>query len=143
MKTTNSSNMNVPMLPNLRFSTSILFSFLALVGMTQTYEVGPNADNMIISVTGSHSNVLMDAGFALTTGASNTIIGSSAGQHSDGSYEFQNVCNQAFLSRSQLYRRIKRISGLSTTLFIRKIRLQKAKAILNSDTNIKMNQLAV
>ena len=62
---------------------------------------------------------------------------------SDGSYEFQNVCNQAFLSRSQLYRRIKRISGLSTTLFIRKIRLQKAKAILNSDTNIKMNQLAV
>lgn len=81
-KTINSFNLNFPLIPNLKFSICLLFSLFAMVGMTQTYEIGtsPTGDNMVVAVAGSGANVLMDAGWGLTTGIENTIIGSNAGQ---------------------------------------------------------------
>jgi len=69
---------------NKSFSTtfllSILFCFFSYVGQAQYYEIDYNGDNFIVKLANSGANVLIDAGDNLTTGLSNTLIGSDAGQ---------------------------------------------------------------
>jgi signal transduction histidine kinase/DNA-binding response OmpR family regulator len=56
---------------------------------------------------------------------------------SDESYGVPQLCKAVALSRSQLHNKLKALTGQSTSLFVRSIRLQKAKELLeNSDLNI-------
>lgn len=45
------------------------------------------------------------------------------------------------MSDSQLYRKLKAISNTSTAIFIRKVRLEKAKELLNS-TDLSISEIA-
>ncbi|MGX1928974.1 hybrid sensor histidine kinase/response regulator transcription factor [Flagellimonas sp. 2504JD4-2] len=55
----------------------------------------------------------------------------------DSDLGVENMASEFFLSRSQLYRKVKALTGLSVNEFIRKIRLQKAKQMLvEEDKNI-------
>jgi len=58
---------------------------------------------------------------------------------SNGNYSLGLICSSLFLSRSQLHRRIKKIKGISTTKYIRKVRLEQAKLLIihNYDSKIK------
>ena len=52
--------------------------------------------------------------------------------------DVQKMCKLLGMSRTQLHRKLKAITGLSTTKFINKIRLQKAEyLIVHSDQSIK------
>lgn len=47
------------------------------------------------------------------------------------------LCKQLMVSRTQLHRKVKTASGLSTSLFVRQFRLKKAKSLLeNSDLQV-------
>lgn len=52
-------------------------------------------------------------------------------------YSLEQLCRDAGASRTQLHNKIKKWTGLSTTHYIRSIKLQKAKYLLvNTDLNI-------
>ena len=51
---------------------------------------------------------------------------------SDSNLSVEELASQLKLSRSQLYRKIKAITGQTVNEFIRKIRLERAKQILDS-----------
>jgi len=68
-----------------------------------------------------------------------TILGTIV----DGNYSMEFICNSVFLSRSQLHRRIKSITGLSTTNYVRKVRLTRAKELLQSKSENRINEVAV
>jgi len=63
-------------------------------------------------------------------------------QINNDSYNLIAVCQELCLSRSQLHRRIKRKTGLSTTQYIRKLKLKKAQELL-SKKDYRINQLAI
>lgn len=50
---------------------------------------------------------------------------------------------ELLLSRSQLYRKIKALTGLTATSFLRKVRLEEAKKIFNSDKNYNVSEVAL
>jgi AraC-like DNA-binding protein len=55
----------------------------------------------------------------------------------DDEYGILDICRTMLMSRTQLHRKIKAITGESTSIYIRSIRLQEAKKILESqDLNI-------
>lgn len=55
----------------------------------------------------------------------------------DESYGIDQLCRDAGASRSQIHNKLKKWTGLSTSYFIRSIRLQKARYLLvHSDLNI-------
>lgn len=60
---------------------------------------------------------------------------------SDVDYGILQLCSSLHLSRSQLFRKVKALTGQSTSLFIRSIRLQKAKELLQS-TNLSISEIA-
>ena len=51
------------------------------------------------------------------------------------------LAQELFISRSQLYRKIKALTGKSTSLYIRFVRLQKAKELLASNT-LRISEVA-
>lgn len=56
---------------------------------------------------------------------------------SDESFGIPQLCKAIGISRSQLHNKIKAQTGLSTSIFVRSIRLKKAKLLLHhSDLNI-------
>lgn len=57
------------------------------------------------------------------------------------SFTISHVYTELGISRTQLHRVIKKETGLSTTLFIRKIRLQKAVSLLQ-DTELRISEIA-
>ncbi|NND32944.1 MAG: helix-turn-helix transcriptional regulator [Saprospiraceae bacterium] len=57
------------------------------------------------------------------------------------SFSIEVLCKEVHMSRSQLHRRIKQQTGLSTSLFIRKIRLERAAKLLK-DTNDNISEIA-
>ncbi len=54
----------------------------------------------------------------------------------------ENLSSSLFLSRSQMYRKIKALTGLSPNEFIRRIRLEKARMHLNKDKNMNVSEVA-
>ena len=48
----------------------------------------------------------------------------------DHEFSMEDICREAALSRSQLYRKVKAATGLSLSLFVRKVRLQKGGELL-------------
>jgi len=50
----------------------------------------------------------------------------------DSEYHSKNLADNLFLSESQLYRKLKAVTTYSTGIFIRKIKLQKAKSLLET-----------
>lgn len=56
-------------------------------------------------------------------------------------FSIQDLAQHLNLSRSQTYRKIKALTGLSTTLYIRFIRLQKAKELL-AGTDLSVSEIA-
>lgn len=46
------------------------------------------------------------------------------------------------LSRSQVYRKVKNLTGLSPITFIRRIRLERARTLLQNDTNLNVSEVA-
>lgn len=59
----------------------------------------------------------------------------------ESNYSLEYVCNSMLLSRSQVHRRIKKITGMSTTKYIRKIRLEQAKELLKTKKH-KISEIA-
>src|SRR5690606_18108494 len=47
----------------------------------------------------------------------------------------ENLADELFLSRSQLYRKIKALTGQTANEFLRKVRLEKAKQMIESRDN--------
>jgi len=55
----------------------------------------------------------------------------------DESFGIQELCKNVYLSRSQLHNKIKASTNLSTSIFIRHVKLKKAKYLLeNNDYNV-------
>lgn len=59
----------------------------------------------------------------------------------DVGYNIPQFCRDAGMSRTQLHRKLKALTGKSATIFIRSIRLQKAKELLKS-TNLNVSEIA-
>lgn len=59
----------------------------------------------------------------------------------DQDLNVENLADKLRLSRSQLYRKIKVLTGLSASEFLRKIRLQKAKELLQSQYNYNISEV--
>lgn len=59
-------------------------------------------------------------------------------QHlSDEGFDIPELCREAGLSRSLLHKKLKSLTGQSTSMFVRTIRLEKARELLrNTDLNI-------
>ena len=56
-------------------------------------------------------------------------------------FSIHDLAEQLFLSRSQLHRKIKALTGYSSTIFIRSIRLQEAKRLLTT-TDLNISEIA-
>jgi AraC-like DNA-binding protein len=53
---------------------------------------------------------------------------------SDGAFGIEDICKEVGISRTQLHRKLKALTGLSTSIFIREIRLLEGyKLLKNSD----------
>ncbi len=59
----------------------------------------------------------------------------------DESYSIDQLCRDAGASRSQLHNKLKKWTGLSTSYFIRSVKLQKAKYLL-VQTDLNITQVA-
>jgi YesN/AraC family two-component response regulator len=64
----------------------------------------------------------------------NNIIDKISNNIDDSDFQTGQLAKSIHLSESQLYRKIKALTNTSTALFIRKVRLQKAKQLLTSST---------
>ncbi len=60
---------------------------------------------------------------------------------SDESFGSSQLAIDLYLSESQIYRKLKAISGKSTAIFIRSVRLQKAKNLIQS-TDLRISEIA-
>lgn len=56
-------------------------------------------------------------------------------------FSLHELSRQLFLSRSQVHRKLKAMTGMSTTIFIRNIRLQEAKKLL-TNSNLSISEIA-
>lgn len=61
---------------------------------------------------------------------------------SNGQFTFDHLANQLFISRSQLQRRIKKITGLTPNKYFREIRLQTARVLLESGNVRTISEVA-
>ncbi|MCO6490008.1 MAG: response regulator [Phaeodactylibacter sp.] len=61
---------------------------------------------------------------------------------SDESFDTNRLCRAAAMSRTQLHRKLKALTGQATASFIRSIRLRKAKALLET-TDLPIGDIAV
>jgi signal transduction histidine kinase/CheY-like chemotaxis protein/ligand-binding sensor domain-containing protein len=59
-----------------------------------------------------------------------TVVAALERRLSDPAYSVEQLCAELLMSHSNLHRKIKAVSGLSPALFIRRIRLERAKAML-------------
>ena len=59
----------------------------------------------------------------------------------DSDYNASNLSADLYMSESQLYRKLKAITNKSTAIFIRSVRLEKAKELLQS-TNLTVSEIA-
>lgn len=63
-------------------------------------------------------------------------------EHSaDKDFGISQLCRTILMSRTDLHRKIVRYTGLSTSIYIREFRLQKAKELLR-ETKLPINQIA-
>jgi signal transduction histidine kinase/DNA-binding response OmpR family regulator/streptogramin lyase len=60
---------------------------------------------------------------------------------SDENFGLPELCRQAAMSRSQLFRKLKALTGQSTNYFIRNVRLEKAKELLET-THLSISEIA-
>lgn len=56
-------------------------------------------------------------------------------------FSINDLAQELFLSRSQVHRKIKALTGISTSIYIRSVRLQKAKNLLSS-TELSISEIA-
>ena len=59
----------------------------------------------------------------------------------DEDFSIHELTSELYLSRSQVYRKIKALNGMSTAVYIRHVRLQKAKELLFS-TELSISEIA-
>lgn len=59
----------------------------------------------------------------------------------EADYSIEDVCQELGVSRSQLFRLLKEQTGLSPTLYIRQLRLQKAKSLLDT-TSLRIAEIS-
>ncbi|NND05508.1 MAG: response regulator [Saprospiraceae bacterium] len=60
---------------------------------------------------------------------------------SDENFSVNDLARALFLSRSQVHRKIKALTGMSTSIYVRRIRLQKAKKLL-ADRSLSIAEIA-
>lgn len=60
----------------------------------------------------------------------------------DHNYSIDELCDEIGLSRSNLFRKIKTITGMSISDFILEIKLNKAKNLLQKESNIRIDHVA-
>jgi len=64
-------------------------------------------------------------------------------QHlNDPAYSVEQLCAELLMSHSNLHRKVKAVSGLSPVLFIRRIRLERAKAMLIEQPDLPVYAVA-
>ncbi|MEN0045949.1 MAG: AraC family transcriptional regulator [Bacteroidota bacterium] len=56
-------------------------------------------------------------------------------------FSIHELAQQLFLSRSQVHRKLKATTGMSTTIFVRNIRLQEAKKLLTT-SNLSISEIS-
>ena len=61
---------------------------------------------------------------------------------SDCDFDVPQLANELSMSRTTLHRRMKEMTGKTTSAFIRDIRMQEARRILSSSSNIRVNEVA-
>ena len=71
----------------------------------------------------------------------NSVIDAIHQHIDDSNFGATELANFMAMSDSQLYRKLKAISNTSTAIFIRKVRLEKAKELLNS-TDLSISEIA-
>ena len=59
----------------------------------------------------------------------------------DENFGVMQLCREVALSRAQLHNKIKALTGIPTSIFIRTIRLQKAKSLLET-TDLNVSEIA-
>lgn len=59
----------------------------------------------------------------------------------DSTYSIDYICRSLYISRSQLHRKIKKATGLSCTIYIRKIRIDHSAELLRN-TSLKISHIA-
>jgi ligand-binding sensor domain-containing protein/signal transduction histidine kinase/DNA-binding response OmpR family regulator len=59
----------------------------------------------------------------------------------NSNYQINDLCKEAFVSRTNLHRKLKKITGLSTSEFIRNVRLNEAKKLLKTN-NYTVSEVA-
>ncbi len=59
----------------------------------------------------------------------------------NSTFSIQYLCRQMVMSRMQLHRKIKALTGRSTSLYIRSVRLQRARSLLSS-TDLNISEVA-
>ena len=60
---------------------------------------------------------------------------------SDSDLSVEVLASQLHLSRSQLYRKIKTLTGQTVNEFLRKIRLQRAKQIIETESDVNISEV--
>ena len=60
----------------------------------------------------------------------------------DANYGIQDICSDLGISRTQLHRKVKAITGLSTSIFIREIRLKEGYSLLINNNNLNVAEVA-
>ena len=86
---------------------------------------------------GVHNSIIAENSTSLDKEFMNTVLTYINDNISDEKLNVEHLANQLFLSRSKLYRKIKALTGDTANEFIRKVRLEKAKQIIEqSDLTI-------
>ena len=86
---------------------------------------------------GVHNSIIAENSTSLDKEFMNTVLTYINDNLSDEKLNVEHLANQLFLSRSKLYRKIKALTGDTANEFIRKVRLEKAKQIIEqSDLTI-------
>lgn len=60
----------------------------------------------------------------------------------NSSLNVEMLSSHLYLSRSQVYRKVKNLTGLSPIEFIRRVRLERARTMLKNDKNLNVNEVA-
>lgn len=93
--------------------------------------------------TGTITSVDSDNITSLDKEFMNNVINYINENISDENLNVENLAGELFLSRSKLYRKIKALTGNTATEFIRKVRLEKAKELIeNSDNTITIAEIS-
>ncbi|MBK8602983.1 MAG: helix-turn-helix transcriptional regulator [Saprospiraceae bacterium] len=72
----------------------------------------------------------------------NRVLSILEGHYAKEEFTIEDMADQVFMSRSQLFRKIKAMTGHSPSTFLRSFRLKKAKQLLFSRPDLNISEVA-